>query len=526
LSAVEDETDRTGPVARSGRPSSPCWLAAGLAALVVVAVIQMWPSVALDYYHDESWRIDVVRSADPIGYMRELHSTPTAVGWVYVNKGLLAPLPYSYTLVRLVTVGWFAVFLGATGLLVYRVGRVRGQPRLPWSVPVLTCAALTLMQVFSRLYSYFNNYTFEAAWVAVALLLAFELERRRWAFVALVAMLATAPLFVIGALLALPGLYLRLGADLRERAAAWRDWLIVATAGALSGVVVLVEYLGLYRDGDRTEPVPLDVFWKDDILGLGDNGFIELALRTLEQLEYDLVGWSWLSDAPGFTVMARLVLVAAALVGAVDLWRRWKWYVVVPLLGWLVVVPASVFADIPMTAVRSNFAWMSPLYVIVAFGLVRALWVLAGRWPVVATAGSAVLVLGLFWHAPQPADPTLFARGLRDDLQVIADSPSTHNVVLSYHHMSQSYTHDVLVNDAPAGDYEIIREWSGDRFLYDEVDEIIASRLRPGDALWCVIPYALGPEESDRACRFDDPRLREIVAGRRNASEIRGYLLE
>ena len=89
------------------------------------------------------------------------------------------------------------------------------------------------------------------------------------------------------------------------------------------------------------------------------------------------------------------------------------------------------------------------------------------------------------------------------EFDVVATSRATANLVIAYHFLAQPYADDRLVNGAPPGRFIVLAERHDDRSLYGPLDELVATKLARGGAVWCVVPYALGPVDSDRACRFN-----------------------
>ena len=104
--------------------------------------------------------------------------------------------------------------------------------------------------------------------------------------------------------------------------------------------------------------------------------------------------------------------------------------------------------DWPLGPQRVNmpYAWM--LYLATAVGFTWSVLALVRWWPL---AIAAAVVAGLA-VAPEPytGGPEPFARGLNDDLSVIADSSWARNIVLSYHFMS----HPQSLDFGPEGFYE------------------------------------------------------------------------
>jgi hypothetical protein len=90
--------------------------------------------------------------------------------------------------------------------------------------------------------------------------------------------------------------------------------------------------------------------------------------------------------------------------------------------------------------------------------------------------------------------------------------------------MSQFYPHDRLVNGGPQGrNFVVVGERLHQEALYERVDEFVARYLPRGGTLWCVIPYALGPRDSARACAVKRPGAERFFEERGRQAFIAGY---
>ena len=124
-----------------------------------------------------------------------------------------------------------------------------------------------------------------------------------------------------------------------------------------------------------------------------------------------------------------------------------------------------------------------------------------GRGRQVAFVAIAVSALAFMW-------PRLTTQGsgvlsLVREYDLVATSRARTNLVIAYHFLAQPYADDRLINRAPPGRFVVLAERQHDRSLYRPLDELAATKLPHGGAVWCVIPYALGPVDGNRACRFN-----------------------
>jgi hypothetical protein len=222
--------------------------------------------------------------------------------------------------------------------------------------------------------------------------------------------------------------------------------------------------------------------------------------------------------------IAALVMVCLAVVGFIVLGRLWPWYPIAFVSAWLVAAVASL-AGWPMAPDRMNvpILWMFHTAAVVAVVYVLARFVRNAA--LVACAGAVLLFA--FWPAPPPDVPEAFARGLTSDFDIVASSPNTLNIVVSYHPMSHWYADDRLINDYRGRDsFSIIREPPNDASpLYDDLTEVVrVAGWAPGTAVWCVVPFEVGPAAGSRACRLGLPGLAELVHVRGRRADIIGWL--
>ena len=438
--------------------------------------------------------------------------------------------PEGFAWIRLLS--WVAVvaFAVVTFLVFAEISRRRPLIGSGHSIHVVVaaaaCLALPMLPGVFRYFDNFNNYPFEALYLALAVCFALWLDRSSWAWWAFLATIGVAPFFVIGPLLALPALIVRAGsyawAHKNERP---RLMLQLGAACLIAACVAAAMYLGLYARLTSADSVA--GFWANDSLPNGLRDLPHQMLVAWRQMGAQIVDAARFDGTLGLAVSA--LAVAAFVVGAWEISRRWPWYLAALACGWFLTIPAALVAGWPVTAVRVNFAFVAMAFALTTFGFFRIVQWLAGLipgeriWPAVICFG---VVFALMLPAPIQADTSVFARGLRADLAPIAESPSNDNVVLSYHFKSHFYPHDLLIN-FKHGDrsYVIVREERGDQAIYDDVDEIVAENLRPGGILWCIVPNEPDREKMSKACRFDNPNLAEVWRSNGSQADIIGYEL-
>jgi hypothetical protein len=222
--------------------------------------------------------------------------------------------------------------------------------------------------------------------------------------------------------------------------------------------------------------------------------------------------------------LAAVLIVGLAVTGFILLGRLWVWFPIAFVSAWAMAAAASL-AGWPMAPERMNLPilWMFHTAVVVAviYGVARLM-----RHPALVVGTGAMLVWA-FWPAPLPNDREPFARGLTSDLDIVAASPDTRNIVVNYHRMSHWYADDRLVTGYRGPDtFTIVREPLHDPApLYDHPDDVVrAAGWRPGTAVWCVVPFEVGPEAGSRACRLGLPGLTKQVQTRKQRAYIIGWL--
>jgi hypothetical protein len=504
-----------------------------VAAAAVIAVVQIGGrALRVEPYFDEMWRIDLIRSAHPYDHPF-MGVTPVAPGWVYLFRVLAPVLTDDAGSFRVASILVWSTAIGSLFVLLRELGRPRRPSRGASLVTGATAAAaalsLTVLPFVTSFTSYFNQYLFEVAYGAALVACCALVGRRRWAFATFLLLAAGAPVFVLSPLALLPGTF---AAVLWW---AWRDdvarrgprLVAVVSSGAVAGLAAIVVYTTLYA---RLADQGLANAWRLEALR-GAEGDPLLVGRTLDLLRDGVLG-SALAPGGAWWVIGAVVLVAAFVTGTVTACRRWPWFGVLLVSGWASTLLAGAATDGPVTPVRVTLGFWFLVYVTIAFGFFRgvAFLVAALHAPVVAQLAVLGVVLAAVVVASWPPAPVTtgntFAQGLLHDLDVVVDSPTRDNLVLTYHYMANPYTHDRLVNRRPRDRAYVVVGQSGpnDERLFEpaHVDALLRRSLPDGGTLWCVIPYASGPVDGGRACPTP-PELRQIVRSPGHMANVVGY---
>ena len=500
------------------------WLLGVGGVLVLVAIsvgivgFVASPGLRVEFFFDEAWRADMIRSADPLSRYRT-NNAPTPPLWIVVMRATSAILPDGFAGLRLQNLAYHIALPVLAGVLAGFVTGVERRGRaMVASAAVCAVTALALTIGGSALY--LNDYSFQAVAVAVVVLVCAIADRtgrgRAWAGAGIVAL----PLATLGGLVVLPALcaWWVLAGDRPVDRAGWTRRLAVPVASFL---VVVVLYVWLYRP---QVDQGLEGFWAAELLRGGTRSIAAVLVDIPRSLAVNVVPPTVASLR---NVAFGLAIITAALAGLPTLSRAWKWLPVVVVSSWPIAILLSAVAGWPATFVRVNlpFAWLWYLSAIV--GVAAVVGRLGRGWATAAYI--AVLAAAVVAVPPRtPASNATFARGLYRDLDTVAASPFEHNVVLSYHFMSHFYTDDRLENMTGEGErFTVVREMNGDDALYVDTDQqLLDAGWRDGDAVWCVVPYEVGPEASEQACAVTLPGLRMGYSERLGRALIIGWFPE
>jgi hypothetical protein len=532
-------TPRTTPADASRTITSPrlrlaAWLAAA-AAFTASALVVAHDDLGEDWFADEMWRANLVRSP----HWWELYrswDTPTPPGFVVVLRAYGWLFPTGPTALRVITL----LTLVATLLLLLRLlleiidrapvvalpggGRTPQPPqRTRRSMQIAAfaaCVALPLLGAFG-VQRTFVPYFVESAFAVALVLLCALLDRSTRAWPVLLAVMIATPLFAIATLFFLvpTTAYLLWWC---QRCGDRRRLLWSVATAAVSAAVSLTVYVVAYRPVNKST---IGDYWDFASLQGHPGRFASLLADTWRGLRDGVLSWSHPSVAERFLWPMRLLIGACLVAGMVSLGRRWPAFVALVGGAWVAVVAASAAVGWPMTPERVNLAVFTFVYAAIGFGAMRIVGVLARELAPVAAAAT-VAAVAVVWPAHQtPLPNDEFLRGLTADLEAIGDSPADENVVLTYHFSTKWYAEDALVTARPGGrHFEVVPETYTDVRVYDPAFvAAVVGELPPGAAVWCVIAFDAGPEASERACQVP-PGLILIADFRGNRAIVRGYL--
>ena len=466
--------------------SQRAWLLIAVPLTTVLVLTMARPGISIDWFFDEAWRADMVRSS--FGFERYFaHNTPTAPGWVFVHQFLFNVLPPTRQLLRLVAVlpaipAWVLIGNILRTKLVGRIGAVGA------GVVSLSTIALVLVQPGdAHLVSYFNNYSMETLFTALVLWSVThhntEVASKMMLVLATIGpWMVQAPLMLL--VVAAPVVWSRSdGAGRRTLA-----------FGAVGAVVSLaVTYLFFLRPvANREIPglASITGYWEGETFqAAGLIGAAKLVIRTMmfavlpQRLEWTLIGW--------------LLISIGGIIGVTVMWSCFRFWVIAIPLTQLQILVASIVVGWPISFTRVNHAVGLLVTALIAFGISMLMWWFASRVPKGSVALAALLTcvaLALMWPSGlrQAAGGTgVFARGLSDDMDLLAPQISEGDVVLGYHSMSSWYLHDRLVTE---GDVPIVLldELEFGIFLQQEPERLIDEQGPAVRTVWCVLPWELG----------------------------------
>jgi len=518
--AAASELERRRNLDGSRRSQITYVTGTALVALLFLMVIAR-RSLAIDFYFDEMWRYDMVRDASPRARAL-LHDTPIPPGWLYAMHYLLAPLPASRSLARAATLIPAAVGLAfladSLRMIAQRSGVLRGHARL---IAALSVWAACCIPAIAAVSVYFNNYGVELLGGALLIWAAARVQLRGARPTALLTVAVVLPLFTQGALLMTPAIILlwrRGHLPISRRTAAVALAALVATVG-----VVWVFFYRPLTSGNLVN------YWSDERFGVG--GAWSFITHFASQFNSAFAA----SRDQSVGALAVAATVVALTVGAVVVARGCWSFLAFVVAGQLGAIVASVVVAWPSTPVRVNLAFIAPIATLIPFGALMLVWRAlhdrAGNRfvaPIASLALTAAMV-PLMWPTSiigNATASTTFARGLTEDLRVVANLSGSRVIVVGYHPMTHWYVDDVFRHDPPHPmDVTVLRE-TVDGLLYTHLDQLVGDVLLPGTEVWCVVPYEVGPDATARACDLKLPTLTEFYRERMGRALIIGLRSE
>lgn len=460
-------------------------------------------SLAGEFFFDEAWRADLVRSSSLFERYDD-NIAPIPLAWLTLMRAATTVVPDGFRGLRLASLALATPGLVAMVGIVHEAFRERWGEGRAWAYGVLATTVVLLAPGVHQIAAYLNDYLFQAGWTALFVLVWMRFSRRDTVAGgrALLAGVVLLPLGTISGAFVLPAVLVDLVRRTRSGATtAVRSGQVVASFAVSAAVTAaLAVWLYLPRLDDS-----LASFW---------------ATTSLRQ-----AGWSALGELPDrvwattlvrethvlgggirFSTVAALIVVALAVVGFVAIGRTWSMYPIAAATAALVTAAVSVVADWPITPERVNLPlwWMA--WLAVGVGLVAAVDA-ALRRPALVVAVVAVIAVLLLPVTPESRTEPL-AVGLYGDLAVVRGSPAIENVVLAFHPMSHFYAHDALVNeDTDDRRFTVVADLDDEPdLLGDPMGAARRAGWTPGAVIWCVVPYEVG-EDSARACRLETAGL-------------------
>lgn len=487
----------------------------GTIALIVVALL-VEPAARLDFYFDEMWRVEQVRSSTPVSAYLD-GPAPIPPGWVLALWSVFELVPPRRPLLR-AGAAIFAIPAVVALALTLRTMLRRLLDDLSASIVAVGSAVMALTTTAIAVHAvYFNNYLADVAVTAALLLMLVRIDLERaddtTTWVAVVVLATVAPWFAQSALFLVP-----VAALIIARRRDFRPRLAMASGAALivsSAIVGVGFLLPVARNGT------IEDYWFSETHRVG----LSTLARRYGSSFVDGAYPGWIGDRPLVTIAA----LATTSAGLVILQRCWRWWIPLAASAQVVAIVASVVVGWPATFVRVNTGFQLMLYVAAPVAVITtavvALRHLSARSHVAVAAALAVgLVAGTtiaWWPYEVRRNSTstgVFARGLSDDLQLVADQASAGDLVVAYH-LSGPYVRDRLLNaDDVAQEIQVVDE-ARDPQVVDELATVVAAT--DTDTVWCVIPYEAGPEASMRACDLEDSWVETLSVSLTRAGIVR-----
>ncbi|HQZ33637.1 MAG TPA: hypothetical protein PK020_04380 [Ilumatobacteraceae bacterium] len=365
---------------------------------------------------------------------------------------------------------------------------------------------------------YFNNYGVELLGGSLLIWAASRVQLRGSPPTLLLTLGVVLPLFTQGALLMVPAivvLWRRGHITLSLHAVAL--WCAAATTTA--GTAWAFFYRPL-KSGNLVN------YWSNERFGEGGAG--SFIAHFWHQFTSAFVP----SRDQSVGALAIIATVVALLLGVAVMARGCWSFLAFVAVGQLGAIVASMVVAWPSTPVRVNLAFLAPAATLIPFGALMLLWRAlrvraAARFvtPVVMVAASA-LALPLTWPTSVSVNATAtttFARGLTDELRVVANLSGSRVIVVSYHPMTHWYVDDVFRHDPPHPMEVTLLRDGPDGLLYTELDRLVGDVLQPGSEVWCIVPYEVGLDATAKACNLQLPTLSEFYRERMGRALVVGF---
>ena len=460
-------------------------------------VVYLWrPAARLDFYFDEMWRIEQVRSPDPVGAYLD-GPAPIPPGWVISLSALFEVFPARRPSLRLAAAS-VGVPSGVLFIVTLRrlLERSFDRPRA-WAAATMGGAMTFATPGLALHMTYFNNYMADVAvavsiiWVLVALDDDPNAAAPWWALFVVAVM---APWFALGALFLLPGAAIIVFLHRRANPK-------LAAAAAMSTLVSTV-IAGWFFLRPVANGATLSDFWKPETPAIGIRDFLHRYVDSMNEA----VSPTWTDGRP----VAVIAIIGFAALGGVVLHRAWVWWLPLFLLAQLLAVATSVATGWPATFVRNNSSFQILVAALAPLGIAVAIvgtveWVKHRTHSLAAAAtcaGTLVVVVALAWLprsiAANAASTEVFARGLSDDATFIASNARPGDLAVAYH-LNGPYLRDRLSNfDDVAPGVRVIDEAREGSNVGTDLDRWVDADTT---TIWCLIPFEAGPDATAASCR-------------------------
>ena len=494
-----------------------------LAVLMALSAVMLGvlakPALRLEYFFDEAWRADMIRTPWTLARYRQ-HDTPIPPGWLAGMWAIFAVLPSKRPIVRLVALMPYFVAVGFGFDAMRRLLRTKHDERSSILLAAVVVLPLPFVPAVAQVATYLNNYLTDIAVGSVLMwgCVRWWLGDERPGFAALMSVALVGPFLGQASTFMLPAALVML-LTRRTATVRWTDRRLWVT-----GVMFVMSSLTVYWFFLRTvRQDNLQGFWADEALTGTTWGrvparwwksFIDQALPRS------------ISGKP----LAVALIVGLLLFGAWTMWRLCRPWIVMVLSAEAVALVLSSAKGFPFTITRVNLGFLWPLFALILLGLVTALMAVAQR-----LAGRSLTVVGVVvslaalvvWISRPTevlnaaAGNDVFARGLTHDISDLTANLTPGDVVVAYHTMSGWYVHDRLVNDLAPRIVLLEEVAIGGRIMSD-LDGLVQERAPQSQHVWCVIPYEVGTRSAS-ACSMPAAQWIEGASTKLSRAELREW---
>jgi hypothetical protein len=422
---------------------------------------------------------------------------------------------------------WFIVFLWNIKIMTSKI--FNGMDSEKYMPCFLSILLLGILAPFLAISSNFNHYTLEMCYMSLIVRYYINEPYSN----VLLWLLLLSPLFMMSGLFVCPIIFVHL---LFQYITGKKIKKIIEVVFTGIGALVIMGTIYLYFYKPIQRAGILD-FWEKHIIHNDFSNFIDILNATKDQIIDSFSKYTFFPPIGEHTVISTcfdLIILFCFVVGLIFTYQHMRKLCFIFISSLLFSVLLSWKLSFPFGFIRTNYAYFWVVLYIFFLGASYCVLKLSGYLKLNKIAVATALIILLFPIKLIPDfndSDAAFAMGIEKDLFAIADSSHKNNLILSYHFMSKYYTNYYLNNYYPSEGkfYQIVPESHADhngrenrKEIYDNVNNLV-SKYENIDAIWCIMPFAMGPKDHARACKITLPYYKTFYKKRGKRSVIIGW---